>query len=253
MIRKIAQLTRFIDQTGLCLANRPVTNKPHFSLLPNVVFVASMLHGTARGEIQLPTAHCIAGPLILRSGLWAASRRMTTAPVVASWFETREDALLTMRETLRDHALSGKLESVAVAPDVPRAEMSADHPCSGIGETGEQFAPRHRRLHGVGIGGRRPVEMGHLAGMMGDVAGQQGLFAVRLDVNAHMARTVARRWNQGDFIAEPGVAADKLGLAGIDDRLHRVVEDSRPVWLLAMVAPVLVFGFAEPVASVGQG
>src|SRR6266446_4337498 len=53
MIRQIAQLTRFIDQTGLFLANRPVTNKLHFSLLPDVVFVASMLHGTARGEIQL--------------------------------------------------------------------------------------------------------------------------------------------------------------------------------------------------------
>jgi hypothetical protein len=56
MIRKIVQLTRFIDQTGLFLANRPVTNKPHFSSLPNVVFVASMLHGTARGEIQLVSA-----------------------------------------------------------------------------------------------------------------------------------------------------------------------------------------------------
>ena len=41
-------------------------------------------------------------------------------------------------------ALNGKLEGVAVALDVPRAEMSADHQGRGIGETAEQFAPRHR-------------------------------------------------------------------------------------------------------------
>jgi len=35
--------------------------------------------------------------LILRSGLLAASRRMATHAV--SWFETREDALLTMRNS----------------------------------------------------------------------------------------------------------------------------------------------------------
>jgi hypothetical protein len=34
--------------------------------------------------------------LILRSGLLAASRRMSGPGL--SWFETREDALLTMRE-----------------------------------------------------------------------------------------------------------------------------------------------------------
>jgi hypothetical protein len=67
-----------------------------------VVFFASMLHGTARGEIQLPTAHRIAG------------------------------------------LLNDELEGVAIAPDVPGAEMPADHQCRGIGETGEQFVPRHR-------------------------------------------------------------------------------------------------------------
>ncbi len=34
MIGQIAQLTRFIDQAGLFLANRTVTNKLHFSSLP---------------------------------------------------------------------------------------------------------------------------------------------------------------------------------------------------------------------------
>jgi hypothetical protein len=35
--------------------------------------------------------------LILRGGLQAASRRMGGIGIGASWFETREDALLTMR------------------------------------------------------------------------------------------------------------------------------------------------------------
>src|SRR5450759_2663994 len=34
---EIAQLTRFVDQAGLFLANCPVTNKLHFSSLPRVV------------------------------------------------------------------------------------------------------------------------------------------------------------------------------------------------------------------------
>jgi hypothetical protein len=39
---------------------------------------------------------CTLLDLILRSGLQAASRRMN-GTIGASWFETREDALLTMR------------------------------------------------------------------------------------------------------------------------------------------------------------
>jgi hypothetical protein len=35
--RKIAQLTRFIDQAGLFLADFTVTNKLHFRSLPRVV------------------------------------------------------------------------------------------------------------------------------------------------------------------------------------------------------------------------
>jgi hypothetical protein len=42
--------------------------------------------------------------LILRSGLLAASRRMGER--LASWFETREDALLTMRHMLIGSAYS---------------------------------------------------------------------------------------------------------------------------------------------------
>src|SRR5258708_1490097 len=87
MGRKVAQLAGFIDQAGLFRTLGPVTNKLHFSSLPwGFCLLGSFLgrflgtlHGTARREIQLPTACCIAGLLILRSGRrprlegWAAS------------------------------------------------------------------------------------------------------------------------------------------------------------------------------------
>ena len=47
--------------------------------------------------------------------------------------------------------------------------MPADDHCWRIGKAREQFAPRHHGLNRIGIRGRRPVEMRHLAGMVGDV------------------------------------------------------------------------------------
>src|SRR5712672_1967114 len=86
MGRKVAQLAGFIDQAGLFRTLGPVTNKLHFSSLPwGFCLLGSFLgtlHGTVRAEIQLPTACCIAGLLILRSGRrprlegWAASGLM---------------------------------------------------------------------------------------------------------------------------------------------------------------------------------
>src|SRR6202171_4777792 len=95
--------------------------------------------------------------------------------------------------------------------------------------------------------------MRHLAGMMGDIAGKQTLFAVRLDVNADVSRAVAGGRNQGDFVAEPGIAGDEFGLAGVDDRLYRVIEYRHLVGFVAVVAPMLIFGFAEHVARIGEG
>jgi hypothetical protein len=42
-------------------------------------------------------ARRLTGPLILRAAHRAASRRMALGEIGGSWFETREDALLTMR------------------------------------------------------------------------------------------------------------------------------------------------------------
>ncbi len=65
-----------------------------------------------------------------------------------------------------------------------------------VGKARKQLAAGRGRLLGVGIRGRRPVEMGHLAGVVGDVPGEQAFLAVRLDVDAHMAGAVAGRRDQ---------------------------------------------------------
>jgi hypothetical protein len=144
-----------------------------------------MLHGTARGKFNCP---------------WPRSPHCRVAFLVC--FETR----FTRKAGAAFHHKppGDEFEGIAVALDVAGVEMPADHQRRRVGKAREQFAPRHRRLNRVGIGGRRPVEMGHLAGMVGDVAGQQALFAVRLDVQAHMAGAVAGRRDQGDFVADPG-------------------------------------------------
>src|ERR1700722_1688901 len=67
---------------------------------------------------------------------------------------SRENALLTMRERSRGLVLDDELERSAVPLDVTGVEMSADHERRAIGKAREQFAPRHGRLSGIGIGGR---------------------------------------------------------------------------------------------------
>jgi hypothetical protein len=53
------------------------------------------------------------------------------------WFETREDALLTMKDLFPRCALNHESEAIAVAPDTPRGEMSADHQSGRIRKTRE--------------------------------------------------------------------------------------------------------------------
>src|SRR5256885_7396005 len=71
----------------------------------------------------------------------------------------------------------------------------------GVSAKRENSSRRVTADCGIGIRRRRPFEMRHLAGVMGDVAGEQRIFAVRLDMNAHVSRTMARGRDQGDFIA----------------------------------------------------
>src|ERR1700722_13289966 len=69
--------------------------------------------------------------------------------------------------------LNDEFEGSAVAPDAPRGEMPPDHQRRGVGKAREQLAAGRRRLQRIGIGRRRPVEMRHLARVVGDVASEQ--------------------------------------------------------------------------------
>src|SRR5260370_2121110 len=104
--------------------------------------VAWMLLGTVGGEIQLLSR--IAAPLIRRSGLSGS-------------------------------CLNDEFEGIAVAPDVAGVVMPTDHQRRRIGKTGEQFAPRHRRLDRVGISRPPPAEIPHLAGLLADAAHEHPL------------------------------------------------------------------------------
>src|SRR6267154_879988 len=69
-------------------------------------------------------------------------------------------------------------ESRPVAPDMSGTEVPADHQRRRVGKALEQLVAACDGLLRVGIRGRGPVEMGHLAGMVGNVAGEQGFLAV---------------------------------------------------------------------------
>ena len=150
--------------------------------------------GTARGEIQLPTAALAAlHPLILRR----PQRGRLGWAEHGSSIPSRQD--LSQPKAMNLKASPSRLIWPALkCPPITSVGVSAKRE--------NNSRRRLRRLFGIGIRGRRPVEMGHLAGMMGDVAGQQGLLAVRLDMDAHMAGAVAGRRDQGDFIGQSMVA-----------------------------------------------
>ena len=116
--------------------------------------------------------------------------------------------LLTMRNGLERH----ELERIPFALDVAGIEMPADHQCRRVGKARKQLAAGFGRLPVIGIRGRRPVEMGHLAGVVGDVPREQAFLALGPDVDAHMAGAVAGRRNQGDFIRKAGIAGDEITL-----------------------------------------
>src|SRR6185437_4285360 len=100
----------------------------------------------------------------------------------ASWNSARLNS--TVHEGMqRSPSCSGQplaarrdeFEGVAVALDVAGVEMAANDQHQPVGKACKQLAPRLDRLAGVGIDGRGPVEMGHLAGVVGDVTGQEAL------------------------------------------------------------------------------
>jgi hypothetical protein len=148
---------------------------------------------------------------------------------------------------------SDEFEGLAVALDVAGVEMAADRQRRRIGEAREQFAPRCRGSGRIEIRGRRPVQMRHLAGMMGDIAGEQACLAVRCDENAHVAGAVTGRRDQGDFVGQTMIARDEVDLAGLDDGSYGIVEHRDLVGLIGVIPPILVLGLAEHISRIGEG
>ena len=89
--------------------------------------------------------------------------------------------------------------------------------------------------------------------MMGDVAGQHGLFAVGADQHAHVARRVAGGGDQGHFLAQPVIACHQDGEPARHDRPHRVLEHGPVLAGRAVRGPVVVLVLAEHVAGLGEG
>ena len=65
-----------------------------------------------------------------------------------------------------------------------------------------------------------PFGLGYLGGMDENVALDEGLFALRRDEDAHVARGVARGVDGADFRGEVGVFGEGVEEAEIDESLH---------------------------------
>ena len=130
--------------------------------------------------------------------------------------------------------------------------MGADHQDRLVGPFGEEpRAGRGRRLR-VRVEDRRPIRMGHLAGMVGHVAGDHRALAARFDHHADVAGRVPGGRRQADLRRDAVVQLDQLGQARLEDRLDAVAED-RLLLLVALGAPVLELALADQVTGLGEG
>ena len=97
MAGQVAQLAGFIDQAGLFRTLIAVANKLHSSFLPwKGWFCLGRLLEQAAGKFNRPKAYCMAPPHPEEPAFAGVSKDEARAG--ASWFETRQVALLTMRD-----------------------------------------------------------------------------------------------------------------------------------------------------------
>ena len=105
----------------------------------------------------------------------------------------------------------------------------------------------------IGIGGGIPMRPGELAGVVGDVAGDEGFLSRRGDMNAAMPGRMAEARHQPDLLAELVVGLDQLMQPGLHDRLHGIRHDRRLGVVAGLARPVLEFPPAEQVAGAREG
>src|SRR5688572_671908 len=89
--------------------------------------------------------------------------------------------------------------------------------------------------------------------MMRDVTEQQRLLAARTDPDAQMAGTVTRRRHGADLVRRLMLVRNKIGKAGIDNRLDGVGKDRLLFSAFFKAVPEIIFGLAEEIARLREG
>ena len=147
-------------------------------------------------------------------------------------------------------------KSVAVFDNMTRSgacEMGTDDQRRCAGQPAEDFAAGPGRLLGVVISTRRPGRPGKLAGMMNEVAGDQGVLALRGDRHADMPRRVPDGRYQADLIADLKRGIDQIDQSGIKHRLDRIVENRHLIGYIALALPVVELGTGHEIARIRKG
>src|SRR3990167_32452 len=151
-------------------------------------------------------------------------------------------------------------EAVALRLDVARigaGEVGGAEQRVALDAILEELAPGPRRHLLIPAELARPVGMIDLDRVMHDVAGEGGRAASVPEVDGDRARRVAGIVFYGEQRVGLVVTLDHHGLAGLDDRQHRIVERAVVHHALALrfalVLPVRVLALGEEIARVGEG
>ena len=96
--------------------------------------------------------------------------------------------------------------------------------------------------------------MRQLAGVMGEIARDQGFFSLRSDTHRDMSGRMPQRGLEGHFWADDMIKRDEVDEAGLEDGPHAVVKRrSLRVRIAFRGLPVLKLAPCDQVAGVGKG
>ena len=132
--------------------------------------------------------------------------------------------------------------------------MRGHHQRAGVRVPLQERAPGRRGLRPVGASDRAPAGLAALQRGVADVAREHRALALRGELDRDMARRVAGGEGEADLVVECVVVGHDVGLPGLDDGKHAVVDAAVGIFLAALVDfdPVLVLGAREEVARVGE-
>ena len=116
----------------------------------------------------------------------------------------------------------------------------------------EERAACPARGLGVDVEVARPGRLGTLHRVMHQVAGDDGVLALRADAHAHVPGRVARRRLQPDLVAQAMIGLDEVREARVEDGPDGVAEDFA-VRVVPRRAPVRPLRPAKEIARPGEG